>query len=226
MTHRPLAATLLVAGGVASAPAHADHAPVEQWGEVVIMEGDDGIVTDDGTGSLAITVSENALEPGDLTAITGRFYETYPDDFDEIVVLTTFTDAGASGSLAYEYPVQGDVAGIGSPPGFPASWDASAAWGSTTGRLHAFVDMKGVDDYAKYDGLTIDDPASLFYPVLGQEFAHRWVAYAKFRDASGAIVDGLLGRAHSHWSPLLETQGSLVDGNHWVDEGGGSFACV
>src|SRR5262249_36861968 len=140
----------------------------------------------------------------------------------------TFTDTGTPGALAYEVSVKQDVRGIGKRPGYNSeTFDMTAGWGSTVNhRLQAFVNMKGISDYPKYDGLPIDDPRSMFYPVLAQEFAHRWLAFATYIDRDGQTSGRLLGRDRSHWSPTLEANGSVLDGNHWVQRADGSFDCV
>ena len=196
---------------------------VEQYGEIVIIEGSPELLSDINFG---VGIYNEKPSP-DAAAITGAFYSRYPDDFDQIIVLTSFTDAATPGALAYELQVKQDVRGLGQRPKYPSElFDLTRSWGSTTGRLAAFVDMKGISDYPRFDGLPIDDPRSLFYPVLGQEFAHRWLAFARYLDAGGSPSERLLGRDGAHWSPTLETGGSLLDGNHWIDRGDGGFDCA
>jgi len=49
---------------------------------------------------------------------------------------------------------------------------------------------------------------------------HRWGAYAHFRKTGGTTSTALLGKDGSHWSYLLDTQGSFMYGNGWKDNGG------
>lgn len=203
--------------------ASARPAGVEQLGEIVILEGDDEIVSDDGSGGFSVVYTESRQDP---PAITRRFFTAYPDEFDEIALFTTFPDSGSPGALAYEISTQQDTSGLGLRPEKPAIWDETAAWGSTRKRLYAFLNMKGVDDYTKLDGLPLDDPRSLFYPVMAQEFAHRWLAFATYRDALGLLSTRLLGRDGTHWSPTLQSWGSVMDGNEWRELDDGTFACV
>jgi hypothetical protein len=197
---------------------------LEQYGEIAILEGDGAFILDDGGGGLGITQRPGRDDP---QAIARAFYSAYPDAFDEILVLTTFPDEGTPGYVAYAIVAQQDVLGIGTIPGRSAPlFDESAAWGSAGHKLHAFVDAKRLADYPQYDGLPVDDPRSLLYAVLGQEFAHRWLALARYKDAEGRISDRLLGRGGIHWSPTLQAEGSLLDGNRWVERADGSFDCV
>jgi len=50
-------------------------------------------------------------------------------------------------------------------------------------------------------------------PTLSHEFLHRWGAGARFKNADGTLNAGLLGRDGSHWSYLLDTNGSVLYGN-------------
>lgn len=60
--------------------------------------------------------------------------------------------------------------------------------------------------------------------ILLHEVGHRWGAGLRFKDpVTGAVSAEMLGRAGSHWSFWLNSEDSPLEGNHWVDEGGGSF---
>src|SRR5262249_55025460 len=80
---------------------------VEHQGEVTILEGDDQLVSTskDGYG-IVFTLGVNNPE-----AIANRFYTKYADNFDELIIFTTFDDTGASGAAAYEISAQQDVQG-------------------------------------------------------------------------------------------------------------------
>src|SRR5688572_23004472 len=60
-------------------------------GQIVVMEGDDQIVSDLGFGDYGIDAME---------AITQRFYMYYGDDFDGLAIFTTFPDQ-LQGGAAY-----------------------------------------------------------------------------------------------------------------------------
>ncbi|MSP62376.1 MAG: hypothetical protein EXR72_18990 [Myxococcales bacterium] len=188
---------------------------VQQYGEVVILEGDDEIVTDDGNGSTKIRYDQQVQDPW---SISRRFYERYPDQFDEVIVFTAFRDDGSENALAYEIQVRQDVKGIGRDPITKADhWGSQAA-------LYAFVNMKGMDQYPRYWGVPITDPKSGVYPVLAQEFAHRWLAFMKYRDGGGADSKAMLGRDLAHWASTLESDASVMDGVRWADHGDGTFS--
>jgi hypothetical protein len=49
--------------------------------------------------------------------------------------------------------------------------------------------------------------------VMAHEFGHRWLAFAKIRNALGTASTGeLLGRGQAHWSFFLDTDGSVWKG--------------
>src|SRR5262249_38697407 len=61
---------------------------VEQVGEVVILEGDDQIVSTSKNG-WGVVFDSRAQNPLDIAK---RFYTAYGDEFDEIIIHTTFDD--------------------------------------------------------------------------------------------------------------------------------------
>src|SRR5581483_628401 len=146
-----------------------------------------------------------------------RFFSAYPDQFDEIIVFTTFDDTGTPGAAAYEISVRQDVKGIGR-----AILDDSPAWSANNHFLAAFVDMMRWDSWESF-GVPISDPASPLYSTLGQEFAHRWLSTMHYVDGTGANSAAMLGRAGQHWASTLQTNASVMDGNQIVDNGDGSF---
>ena len=191
---------------------------VEQIAEVVVLEGDSSLVTDDGMGGFGIVFNNGLQQPPN---ITNRFYTQYPDQFDEIIIFTTFDDNGAQGALAYEISAQQDVRGIGQQV-----FDESIGWGATSGKLHAFVNMMRWDQFHNIDGLDEADPSSSLYSTLGQEFAHRWLAFMSYKDKTGATSDAMLGRAKAHWASTLQADASVMDGDRLVDNGDGTFTDV
>jgi hypothetical protein len=188
---------------------------VQQLGEVAILEGDPDLVSDDGQGGYGLDFMS-----GNQSNITNRFFEVYPDQFDETIIFTTFDDTGASGALAYEMSTQQDVKGLGQQ-----IFDDTGAggWGGDQGNLHAFVDMMRWDQFRNYDGLAITDPRSSLYSTLGQEFAHRWLSFLHYTDRNGNYSDAMLGRDKAHWASTLQADASVMDGDLIVDNGDGSF---
>jgi hypothetical protein len=200
-------------------PAHTRSLPggVEQIGEIVVIEGDDDLVTSDGMGGFGI-ISDS----GQQVLIADRFFTAYPDQFDELVIFTTFDDTGAMGAAAYEISARQDVQGLGT--GRPVM-DDSEEWGATDHHFAAFVNMMLWSNWDTF-GVPITNPASPMYSTLGQEFAHRWLAFLHYTDGSGADSTAMLGRDAAHWASTLQTNASVMDGNQIVDNGDGSFTIV
>jgi hypothetical protein len=153
----------------------------------------------------------------DLVATSQRFLQTYPDQFDNLVV---FTDTKLlSDSFAYEVPVANAIAGINVP-----RFDYTRDFGSG-GQLQSVCFM---DSLAKYP----DNPLQKFLgenstvSVMGQEVGHRWLAFFQFRDANGRRSDALLGRDDAHWSFFFDSDASVLEGNDIADLGNGSFRTV
>lgn len=203
-------------------PSRADKAmmmpgAVEQLGEIVILEGDSTLVTDDGMGGYGIVGDQSTFQQAEITA---RFLANYEDAFDEVIVFTTFDDNGQQGALAYEISAQQDVQGIGQMVFDQSGLDG---WGSPSHRLHAFVDMNRWDQFQSFDGLAPSDPNSTLYSTLGQEFAHRWLSFFRYKDQGGNVSEAMLGRDKAHWASTLQADASVMDGDRWVDNGDGSF---
>jgi MYXO-CTERM domain-containing protein len=187
---------------------------VQQVGEVVVLQGDDMLVTtDDVTKLFGINANWQAPQ------ITKRVISNFTDEFDEIIVFTMFDDTQASGASAYEISAQNDVSGIGRDV-----MDQSAQWGSKK-KLFAFVNMMKWDQFAAY-GTPITDPTSYFYSVLGQEFAHRWLSFMRYKDANGVISSGMLGRDAAHWGSTLQAFASVMDGNEFRDNLDGTYTQI
>jgi hypothetical protein len=154
----------------------------------------------------------------DLVAVARQFYETHPDNFDQLVIYTD-TKVTGGGTFAFEVTVANEIHGIGVD-----IYDDSREFGSA-GRLRSVVLM---DTITKYP----EDPTQKFLgednslSVLGQEAGHRWLAYLQFRDRDGETSDLLLGRDQAHWSFFFDSDASVMEGNDIEDLGGGSFKTV
>ena len=153
----------------------------------------------------------------DTVALTQKFYQSHPDNYDQILVWTDqplLTDA-----FAYESTVANEVRGIGVD-----IYDVSRDFGSG-GRLRSFVMMDALRKYP-------DDPTQKFLgenntlSVIGQEAGHRWLAFLEFLDHTRQRSDGLLGRDLAHWSFFMDSDASVMEGNDIQDLGGGSFRTV
>jgi hypothetical protein len=177
-------------------------------GDIAVLEGDSDTVTDFGGGQYGLRYDNGRQDP---MVITDRFIAQFGDEYDFIAVWTSFWDYGAEG-LAYYVPIVQNTQGIGDD-----RYDQSRWWGSS-GRLQGFLNMKAIEVYGN-----IRNPNNYVYPVIGQEFSHRWLAQMKFARPTGAVSDAILGRDEAHWSSLLQADGSVQDGNTWRDNGDGTF---
>jgi hypothetical protein len=150
----------------------------------------------------------------DLVALTRRFYQTHPDNYDQLVLWTD--SAIIRDAFAYETTVANEIQGIGVD-----LYDASRDFGSG-GRLRSLSVMDWLGKYP-------DDPTQKFLgenntlSVLGQEVGHRWLAFLEFRDRNGQRSQALLGRGLAHWSFFFDSDASVMEGNDIEDLGGGSF---
>ncbi|MEX2272118.1 MAG: hypothetical protein WD690_11630 [Vicinamibacterales bacterium] len=153
----------------------------------------------------------------DTVALTRRFYETHPDDYDQLVI---WTDQSLTvGAFAFEVTIANEISGIGLD-----LFELSGDFGSA-GRLRSLAVM---DFLGKYP----EDPTVKFLgenttlSILGQEVGHRWLAFMDVRDHRGQRSDALLGRGLSHWSFFFDSDASVMEGNDIQDLGGGSFRTI
>lgn len=165
-------------------------------------------------GSAALGERFAAQAQLDVVALSRKFYQSHPDNYDQLVLWTDtplVTDA-----FAYETTVKNEVRGIGVD-----TYDLAADFGSG-GRLRSLVVMDWLGKYP-------DNPAQKFLgenntvSLLGQECGHRWLAFLDFRDYTGERSDALLGRDLAHWSFFFDSDASVMEGNDIQDLGGGSF---
>lgn len=155
-----------------------------------------------------------------LTALARQFYQTHADDYDFISVMTNFSfDMG--GAFAFEENVKNEVTGLGDLTVF----DNTPLWGSQTGHLRSFLNLGAVSQYPT-------DPNTVFLgtnnsvEVIGQEFGHRWMAFADILGGycnDPEFLNTVLGRDCAHWSFFFNSHGSVMEGNDIVDNGNGTF---
>ena len=149
-----------------------------------------------------------------LVAATRRFYQSHPDNFDQLVF---WTDTPViSDAFAFESTVRNAVTGTGLEV-----IDFSAQLGSG-GALQSVVNMDRISKYPDAPAAKIFGESSAL-GVLAHETCHRWLARLMFRDADRSISDQLLGRQLAHWSYFLDSDGSVMEGSEIDDLGGGSF---
>ena len=154
--------------------------------------------------------------------IAKEFYRTHADVYDFLVVYTSFqfpmgNEKAGEESRAFHAGIRNDVSGIGL-----AQFDNSSLYGSQ-GVLQSYIDMS-------YAGGWSSSSANADYESMlstfSHELQHRWGTYVKFRDRNGNASASLLGRDSTHWSYLLDTQGSVSYGASWRDNGDGSFTAT
>ena len=179
-------------------------------GDVALVD----LSTGNGAGPAAIAERFAQTVSLDTFAVAQKFYQTHPDNYDQILLWADqplITDA-----FAYEVTVANEVRGIGLD-----LFDLSRSLGSA-GRLRSLVVMDWLGKYP-------DDANQKFLgenntlSVIGQEVGHRWLAYVRFRDRTGASSNALLGRDDAHWSFFFDSDASVMEGNDIEDLGGGQF---
>lgn len=150
--------------------------------------------------------------------IAKAFYSVHEDAFDFIAILTDFDYAMIQpDALAFYSGVKNDIEGIGIP-----IYDGTADYGSA-GRLQGTIDMGNLN------ALETDPAASGFsfiMTTLSHELLHRWAAFVSYMDLDGNVRTDLLGKDDSHWSYLLDSQGSVQYGGAWHDNGDGTFTAL
>jgi hypothetical protein len=149
-----------------------------------------------------------------LVAASRRFYQTHPDNFDQLVFFTdtpVVTDA-----FAFESTVKNTITGTGLEV-----FDFSTSLGSG-GALQSVVNMDRISKYPEAAAAKIFGESSAL-GILAHETGHRWLAHLRFRNADRSISDQLLGRQLAHWSFFMDSDGSVMEGNEIEDLGGGAF---
>jgi hypothetical protein len=173
-----------------------------------------------GSAAAAMAIGERfSKDPDiDIVAVSRKFYQSHPDNYDQLVMFTD-TRVVTGNVFAYETTVANEIRGINQTVS-----DASRDFGSA-GRLRSLVLM---DTLAKYPA----NPSQQFLgedstlSLLGHESGHRWLALLRFRDRNGRNSEELLGRDLAHWSFFFDSDASFMEGNDIEDLGGGSFRTV
>lgn len=148
--------------------------------------------------------------------ITKAFYTHHDDIYDFIVIFTDFDFKMPveESTVAFYNHVKNDTEGIGRP-----LFDNTALYGSN-GVLEGTIDMGNISNL-ELDPAHADFSDTML--TLSHELLHRWGAYVSYKTESGTISEALLGKGGSHWSFLLDSQGSVQYGNAWQDNGDGTF---
>ena len=146
--------------------------------------------------------------------IAKEYFKTHGEK-DFLVLVSSFDyllpEPGAKG---FYLGVRNDVQGIGQ-----TLFDNSALFGGA-GRVQGTIDLGNVTALAAASsGPLLDETVT----VLNHELMHRYGAYVRFKNQDGTLNTALLGKDGSHWSYLLDTQGSFMYGNGWRDDKNGAF---
>jgi hypothetical protein len=153
--------------------------------------------------------------------VSREFYDLHGDDYDFLVIFTDFDYLmPAPGAKAFFHAAKNDVEGIGLD-----LFDATHLYSADGSYLD---NLQGVIDMANLDSHVLEPSDSAFektLQTLTHEMMHRWGAYLSFLD-DGEESDSLLGFGNAHWSFLLDSQGSSLYGNHWQDNGDGTYTSV
>lgn len=167
-------------------------------------------------GNVSVIEYGSAYDRGIYSAraeIANRFYEHHTDEYDFLIVFTTF-EFDTGDALAFYNPVQNDVQGIGGQ-----LFDNSQFMGSA-GRLQGYIDMAALERYDfNSRGAGYASPLN----TLAHEVMHRWGVQIHFRDADGSTSTALLGQEDAHWSLLADTDASIMYGARWEETAPGQF---
>ena len=151
----------------------------------------------------------------DFATLAKKFYQTHPDDYDQLAIYTNFPYAIGADTFAFEATLKNDVSGINVD-----SFDFSQEFGSA-GRLQSFLALNQLSVFPDNP----DEVAVRTYStvaVLAHETAHRWLAYPLFKLGTSNSGD-LLGYQQAHWSYFFNADASLMEGHVITDNGNGSF---
>jgi hypothetical protein len=166
---------------------------------------------------LAQVFGQSAAPLIHISAVARRFYRTHADSFDQLALFANFTSA-LGNAFAFELTIRQTISGIGL-----GLFDNSSFWGSA-GRLQSFLNMNRLGLYPASPTTTFLGTNSTL-DLMGQETGHQWLAFIQF-DNGGVCSDLLLGRDLAHWSFFKDSDASDMEGNHWQDNGNGTFTTV
>lgn len=169
-------------------------------------------------GNYDAKIPDGSLNTLPRQEIAKEFLRTHQDQYDFIVVVSNFDFAmPQAGAKAFYLEIKNDVQGIGKP-----IFNNSSLFGSNS-KLQGMVDMGNISGLGTGP---LDPKFEVTLATLAHEQMHRWGAGVHFRDAAGNISSALLGKDGNHWNYLLDTEGSLMYGNDWKDNGNGTYTSV
>ncbi|MCS6803868.1 MAG: CARDB domain-containing protein [Acidobacteriota bacterium] len=159
-----------------------------------------------------------------IAAIARRFYRTHQDDYEFLTAIGTSDtpyDVVGGGGFAFYAPIQNNVRGIGRSVG---EFNGGPRAFGSAGRLEGFINFNKLSEYPDNPNQTFLGTNSTL-DIMAQEFGHRWLAFVEFSDA-GVPSSALLGRDFAHWSFFKDSDASEMEGNKWLDQGGGLFLSI
>ncbi len=166
-------------------------------------------------GGFDTTNSDSSINFVPRQKVAQEYYKTHNDDIDFLVIFSTFDYAMPDADTQGVYmPVKNDTIGINQ-----AVFDNSTYYGSNS-KLQGTIDMGNVSVLAANP---YGEQLNQTLTVLSHEFAHRFGAYVRYKLPDNSLSTALLGKDNSHWSYLLDSQGSVMYGNGWSDNGDGTF---
>ncbi|NOY63808.1 MAG: hypothetical protein GXO97_00165, partial [Nitrospirae bacterium] len=182
---------------------------IDDYGNITVMEVE---------GNYDARLSDGTLNEGPRQAIAKEFFRLHKDEYDFLVIFTNFDfQMPAPDTRAFYHPIKNDTKGIGQE-----IFDNSGLYGSD-GRLQGIIDMGNI---SSIETNPLEAGFEETLTNLSHELLHRWAAYVRFMDEDGNVSTALLGKDASHWSYLLDTDGSVLYGNDWQDNGDGTFTSV
>jgi hypothetical protein len=149
-----------------------------------------------------------------LQAAAAAFYAGHPDDYDMLVLWPSRSLPGG----AYYLPVANDVLGIGYGRAGASGelFDRSAEFDSA--RLQGIVHTSSA-----WPAMRATGGHDSIVGLLAQETGHRWAASVYYLDPDGQQRSSLVGAGGVHWSFFVDSGGSPLGGNHWVELGDGRY---
>jgi subtilase family serine protease/flagellar hook assembly protein FlgD len=140
--------------------------------------------------------------------VTGELLATNSDDYDFLVVFTSF-EFPTQGALAFYHPIFNDVSGVGLD-----SFDHREFYGGSR-RLQGYIDMAATSRYS------FDQRSPEFHSplnALAHEIMHRWSVSIDYRDAGGLVRSDLIGQGGAHWSLGVSSDASIMYGARWSEQ--------
>ncbi len=166
-------------------------------------------------GGFDTTNPDSSINSAPRQKVAQEYYKTHNDNIDFLVIFSTFDYAMPDQDTQGVYmSVKNDTLGINQ-----TIFDNSAYYGSNS-KLQGTIDMGNVSTLAVNP---YSEQLNQTLTVLSHEFAHRFGAYVRYKLPDNSLSTALLGKDNAHWSYLLDSQGSVMYGNGWNDNGDGTY---